>query len=209
MAPSCGERGCVAVVRSFLRATCPRQSRAARLPSRCLRPDAGQHRRRIERQRYPRPAHLRFLRDRHARAIRSTRASSPRFSIAKASQAPPISGRKARRTPRDGGSASTPSQHVNNKLSESTKGVATRTGRSHDTVAVELEKPKRGTLTLSGNIYFPNTALSHPSEGGARRPNPFAGRYLRWLRERHESVRDDNGDRRAAGACRQHAIACR
>lgn len=47
------------------------------------------------------------------------------------------------------------SQSVNNKLSESTKGVATRTGRSHDTVTVELEKPRRGMLTLSGNIYFP------------------------------------------------------
>ena len=47
------------------------------------------------------------------------------------------------------------SQYVNDKLSESTKGVATRAGRSRDTVIVELEKPKRGMLTLPGNIYFP------------------------------------------------------
>ncbi len=47
------------------------------------------------------------------------------------------------------------SQYVNNKLSESTKGVAVRTGRGRDSVSVELEKPKRSSFTLSGNIYFP------------------------------------------------------
>ena len=47
------------------------------------------------------------------------------------------------------------SQYVNDKLSETTKGVAIRSARSHDIVNVELEKPRRGMLTLSGNIYFP------------------------------------------------------
>ena len=47
------------------------------------------------------------------------------------------------------------SQYVNDKLSESTKGLAVRSARSRDIVNVELEKPKRGMLTLSGNVYFP------------------------------------------------------
>ena len=47
------------------------------------------------------------------------------------------------------------SQYVNDKLSESTKGIAVRSARSHDIVTVELEKPRRGMMTLSGNIYFP------------------------------------------------------
>ncbi len=47
------------------------------------------------------------------------------------------------------------SQFVNNKLSETTKGIAARTGRARDVVSVELEKPRRGQFALSGNIYFP------------------------------------------------------
>ena len=47
------------------------------------------------------------------------------------------------------------SQYVNDKLSENTKGFAVRSTRSRDIVNVELEKPKRGMLTLSGNVYFP------------------------------------------------------
>jgi hypothetical protein len=47
------------------------------------------------------------------------------------------------------------SQYVNDKLSESTKGLAVRSARSRDIVNVELEKPKRGMLTVSGNVYFP------------------------------------------------------
>ena len=47
------------------------------------------------------------------------------------------------------------SQYVNDKLSESTKGLAVRPSRSRDIVNVELEKPRRGMLTLSGNVYFP------------------------------------------------------
>jgi hypothetical protein len=47
------------------------------------------------------------------------------------------------------------SQYVNDKLSESTKGLAVRSNRSRDIVNVEIEKPKRGMLTLSGNVYFP------------------------------------------------------
>ena len=47
------------------------------------------------------------------------------------------------------------SQYVNDKLSENTKGLAVRSPRSRDIVNVELEKPKRGMLTLSGNVYFP------------------------------------------------------
>jgi hypothetical protein len=46
-------------------------------------------------------------------------------------------------------------QYVDNKLSESTKGVAVRSGRARDTVSVELEKPRRGQFSLTGNIYFP------------------------------------------------------
>jgi hypothetical protein len=46
-------------------------------------------------------------------------------------------------------------QYVNDKLSESTKGVDYRAGRSRDAVIVELEKPKKGTVTLSGNVFFP------------------------------------------------------
>jgi hypothetical protein len=49
----------------------------------------------------------------------------------------------------------TTSQYVNNKLSESTKGAALRMARARDGVFVELEKPKKGTLSLPGNVYFP------------------------------------------------------
>lgn len=47
------------------------------------------------------------------------------------------------------------SQYVNDKLSESTKGIATRSYRSRDVVNVELEKPRRATMSLAGNIFFP------------------------------------------------------
>jgi hypothetical protein len=47
------------------------------------------------------------------------------------------------------------SQYANNKLNESTKGVAVRTGRAREGVVVELEKPKKGALNLSGNVFFP------------------------------------------------------
>ncbi len=47
------------------------------------------------------------------------------------------------------------SQYINNKLSESTKGVAVRTGRARDAVSVELEKPRRSQFVLTGNILFP------------------------------------------------------
>jgi hypothetical protein len=46
------------------------------------------------------------------------------------------------------------SQYVNNKLSETTKGVAVRT-RAHDGISVDLEKPRRGQAAFTGNIYFP------------------------------------------------------
>ena len=46
-------------------------------------------------------------------------------------------------------------QYVNEKLSESTKGLALRRRGNHDGVLVELEKPKRGAVALSGNIFFP------------------------------------------------------
>jgi hypothetical protein len=49
----------------------------------------------------------------------------------------------------------TTSQYVNDKLSESTKGVALRTGRNAGSVLVELEKPKKGAVSLSGNVFFP------------------------------------------------------
>ncbi len=47
------------------------------------------------------------------------------------------------------------SQYINNKLSESTKGLAVRTGRARDSISVDLEKPKKTSFTLSGDIYFP------------------------------------------------------
>lgn len=49
----------------------------------------------------------------------------------------------------------TTSQYLNNKLSESTKGTALRRQRSRDAVLVELEKPKKGAVSLPGNVYFP------------------------------------------------------
>jgi hypothetical protein len=45
------------------------------------------------------------------------------------------------------------SQYANTRLSESTKGSARRYGP--DTIAVDLEKPKKSSLTLSGKILFP------------------------------------------------------
>lgn len=47
------------------------------------------------------------------------------------------------------------SQYADNKLSESTKGVARHTGHNQDHVIVDLEKPKRAVLDLSGQILFP------------------------------------------------------
>jgi len=47
------------------------------------------------------------------------------------------------------------SQYINNKLSETTKGSAARPARMRDTVVVDLEKPKRGSFSLTGNIFFP------------------------------------------------------
>jgi hypothetical protein len=44
---------------------------------------------------------------------------------------------------------------MNDKLSETTKGTATRSARAQDTITVDLEKPKRTQFTLTGNIYFP------------------------------------------------------
>jgi hypothetical protein len=44
------------------------------------------------------------------------------------------------------------SQFANSKLSDSTKGSA---ARKRDSVVVELEKPKRGTLRLPGKVFFP------------------------------------------------------
>jgi hypothetical protein len=49
----------------------------------------------------------------------------------------------------------TTAQYVNNKLSESTKGTASRRRRNREAVIVELEKPKKEALTLSGNVFFP------------------------------------------------------
>ena len=47
------------------------------------------------------------------------------------------------------------SQYVNGKLSEATKGVAYRNLRGRTGIVVELEKPRRSTVTLPGQIYFP------------------------------------------------------
>ncbi len=64
------------------------------------------------------------------------------------------------------------SQYVNDKMSENTKGVAVRSARSHDIVNVELDKPRRGNLTLSGNVYFPTqhslAILKAATAGGTR-----------------------------------------
>jgi hypothetical protein len=49
----------------------------------------------------------------------------------------------------------TTSQYANNKLSESTKGIALRMARPRDGVYVELEKPKKGSMALPGNVFFP------------------------------------------------------
>jgi len=64
------------------------------------------------------------------------------------------------------------SQYVNDKLSESTKGLAVRSSRSPEIVNVELEKPKRGMVTLTGNVYFPTqhslAILKAAASGGTR-----------------------------------------
>jgi hypothetical protein len=46
-------------------------------------------------------------------------------------------------------------QYINNKLSEATKGVATHSGREQGAISVDLEKPKRASLLLTGNVLFP------------------------------------------------------
>ncbi len=47
------------------------------------------------------------------------------------------------------------SQSADGKLGESTKGAAYRLPHHPDTVIVRLEKPRRGAVTLTGNILFP------------------------------------------------------
>jgi len=47
------------------------------------------------------------------------------------------------------------SQYSNSKLTESTKGTAHRAAHNQDTIIVDLEKPKRSSLTLNGKIFFP------------------------------------------------------
>ncbi len=64
------------------------------------------------------------------------------------------------------------SQYTNDKLSETTKGTAQRGSRSRDTIAVELEKPKRSEFILTGNIYFPtqhSLAILKAAAAGATR----------------------------------------
>ncbi len=50
----------------------------------------------------------------------------------------------------------TTSQYANGKLSESTKGTARRATHNREAVFVDLEKPKKTTITLSGKILFPS-----------------------------------------------------
>jgi EipB-like len=47
------------------------------------------------------------------------------------------------------------SQYSNSKLTESTKGTARRAANNQDIITVDLEKPKRSSLTLTGKILFP------------------------------------------------------
>lgn len=47
------------------------------------------------------------------------------------------------------------SQYINNKLSETTKGVATHSGREQGAISVDLQKPGRSSLLLTGNVLFP------------------------------------------------------
>jgi EipB-like len=47
------------------------------------------------------------------------------------------------------------SQYSNSKLTESTKGTAHRAAHNQDIIIVDLEKPKRASLTLNGKILFP------------------------------------------------------
>ncbi|MGO9173580.1 MAG: cell envelope integrity EipB family protein [Rhodomicrobium sp.] len=47
------------------------------------------------------------------------------------------------------------SQYTNNKLAESTKGTARRPLHNRDAVNVDLEKPKKSSLSFSGKILFP------------------------------------------------------
>jgi hypothetical protein len=47
------------------------------------------------------------------------------------------------------------SQYINNKLSETTKGVATHSAREQGAISVDLEKPRRASLLLTGNVFFP------------------------------------------------------
>jgi hypothetical protein len=47
------------------------------------------------------------------------------------------------------------SQFSNGKQTDSSKGTARRAGRNRGTVFVELEKPKKTSLTLTGKIFFP------------------------------------------------------
>src|SRR5215469_4613370 len=47
------------------------------------------------------------------------------------------------------------SQYQNSKLTDSTKGTARRSARNPDLIIVDLEKPKRTQLTLTGKILFP------------------------------------------------------
>jgi EipB-like len=63
----------------------------------------------------------------------------------------------------------TTSQYANGRLSESTKGVARRPAYSADTISVDLEKPRKTNVTLSGKILFPTqhslTVLKTALEG--------------------------------------------
>ena len=63
-------------------------------------------------------------------------------------------------------------QFVNGKLSEATKGVAVRGPHTQNPVLVQLEKPKDGTVRLSGNVLFPtqhSIALLQAALEGRRR----------------------------------------
>ena len=99
------------------------------------------------------------------------------------------------------------SQYVNDKLSENTKGLAVRSPRSRDIVNVELEKPKRGMLTLSGNVYFPTQHSLAILKAAATGANPPSGRHLRRVREGDKNIRDDNRHWRAARTRSERAIA--
>jgi hypothetical protein len=49
----------------------------------------------------------------------------------------------------------TTSQYANGRLSESTKGIARRPAYNADTIAVDLEKPRKTNVTIPGKILFP------------------------------------------------------